>query len=151
MKTEMKDWISRRYFSISGQPIFEQFLKPELTELSLGNSTVSMRIGEEHLNAVRMVHGGVLASLADLAMGVACITYDKQVVTSDLHVTYIGNVGIGSTLKAVAKVLHNGKTLIRVSCAIFDETDRLLTSAFATFFVVGVLPKLAEMEPMAGL
>jgi len=141
MQTNLMELIQKRYFESSRRPIFEHFLKPELTALSEGESTIKMNIGDEHLNAQRMIHGGVLAAVADLAMGVACITYDRQVVTTDMHTMYIGNVGVGSTIKAVANVIHNGKTLIRAICHIYDENGRLLVSAHGTYFVIGELHK----------
>lgn len=150
MQVNLMELIQKRYFESSRRPIFEHFLKPELTALNEGESTITMKIGDEHLNAQSMIHGGVLASVADLAMGVACITYDKQVVTSDMHTTYIGNVGVGNTIKAVANVIHNGKTLVRANCNIFDENGRLLVSAHATYFVIGELQKNLETH-LSGL
>jgi uncharacterized protein (TIGR00369 family) len=151
MKPELKETIRHLYFGGKRQPIFERFLKPELTELSEGESTLTMKIGTEHLNSAQMIHGGVLASLADLAMGVACITYDKQVVTSDLHVVYIANVTAGGTIRALGSVLHNGKTLIRATCSILDDKNRLLVSAQATYFVIGPLAIGAENAPATGI
>ena len=151
MRKNLTEIMRKRYFDAKKQPIFEHLLKPELVSLSDGESVISMLVGEEHLNIQRKVHGGVLASLADLAMGVACITYDKQAVTSDMNIAYIGTATEGEELFAKAKVIHNGKTLIRTTCLISNAEGRLLVSASATFFVIGVLPNLEGPSGLSGL
>lgn len=151
MRKDLSDIITKRYFDTKKQPIFEHLLKPKLFSLDDGESVITMLVGEEHLNSQRKVHGGVLASLADLAMGAACITYDKQVVTSDLNISYIGPASEGNELFASGKVIHKGKTLMRTTCLIRDETGRLLASASATFFVLGPLTNLASPESLSGL
>jgi len=139
MKTDLIENIRKRFLDVKRELIFEDILKPRLVSLSEGEAVVSMRIEKEHLNVQQKAHGGVLASLADLSMGIACLTYDKKAVTSELHISYIAGADEGSVVRGVAKVIHNGKTLMRVICSIYNEKDRLLASASSTFFVLGVL------------
>jgi uncharacterized protein (TIGR00369 family) len=147
VKPDLKQLIEQHYFKANRQPFFEQLLNPILAALSVGSSTITMTVGNGHLNVQNRIHGGVLATLADLAMGVACITYGKQVVTSEMHLSYIAGAGEGGTLSAVATVLHNGKTLLRTTCAISDETGKLLVFANATYFVIGILTLGDELVP----
>ena len=139
MKIDIKEFIQNNYFEDKSKPLFEHFLKPELVSLNEGEAVITMYIENQHLNIGRMIHGGILASVVDIAMGVACISYQKSVVTSEMNITYIRNIDSGNTIKAVAKVINNGKTLMRTICSIYDEDDRLLTSATATYFVLGKL------------
>src|SRR5512133_767936 len=133
MRKDLFDFISKRYFDTKIQPIFERLLKPKLFSLADGESVITMLVSEEHLNSQQKVHGGVLATLADLAMGAACVTYDKKVVTSDMNINFIGAASEGAELFASGKVIHNGKSLMRTTCLIRDESGRLLASASATF------------------
>jgi uncharacterized protein (TIGR00369 family) len=139
MRSDLFEIIRKRFLNVKNEPIFEHILKPKLVALSEGEATLSMQVAKEHLNVQKKAHGGVLASLADLSMGIACLTYDKKAVTSELHISYIAAADEGSIVRAVSKVIHNGKTLMRTTCSIFDEKERLLVSASATFFVLGAL------------
>jgi len=139
MRTDLIETIRQRFLDVKREPVFEHILKPELVSLSEGEATISMRIRKEHLNVQKKAHGGVLASLADLSMGIACLTYDKKAVTSELHISYISGAEEDSVVRAVSKVIHNGKTLMRVTCSIYGEKNRLLASASSTFFVLGAL------------
>lgn len=139
MRDDLIETIHQRFLDVKREPVFEHILKPELASLSEGEATLTMRIRKEHLNVQKKAHGGVLASLADLSMGIACLTYDKKAVTSELHISYISGAEEGSVVHAVSKVIHNGKTLMRVTCSVYDEKERLLASASSTFFVLGAL------------
>lgn len=135
MKKELFDFINEKYLKQKEHIIFEDFLKPELVDIDEGYAVISMKIEEEHLNLIRIVHGGILASIADLTMGIACISYKKKVVTTEMSLSYIRSVERGSTITAKAIVENNGKSLMRTSCAIYDENNRLLLKSMGTFFV----------------
>lgn len=131
--------IENTYFSNRVEPYFLDVLQPNLIKLSEGNVEISMRVEDIHTNFHRITHGGVLASLVDLTMGISCMSFNKSVVTTDLSLSYIKNVTKGNTIKAVGKVESNGNKLMRVSCKIYDEKDNLLVSAIGSFFVLGTI------------
>ena len=89
---------------------------------------------DEHLNPAGTVHGGVLATLVDTAMGTAIrsTTDDGEVpATSQLTVTYLrpGNPG---RLTVSARVRTRGEHLT-VCEADVDQEGRNLVHAVATF------------------
>jgi uncharacterized protein (TIGR00369 family) len=89
---------------------------------------------DEHLNQAGTLHGGVLATLVDTAMGMAVrsATDDDDVpATSQLTVTYL-RPGKPGPLEVTARVRTRGEHLT-VCEADVDQDGRTLVHAVATF------------------
>jgi len=89
-------------------------------------------------NPLGIVHGGILATLIDSAMGSLVnriLPEQKYGVTAELKVNYI-RPGKSGTLRAEASILHQGQTLIVCQGSVYDERDRLLAHATSTFVVL---------------
>jgi uncharacterized protein (TIGR00369 family) len=99
-----------------------------------GSARVSFRAGDEHLNQAGTLHGGVLATLVDTAMGVAVrsATDEGDVpATSQLTVTYL-RPGRPGELQVTARVRTRGEHLT-VCEADVEQDGRSLVHAVATF------------------
>lgn len=85
------------------------------------------------------VHGGMLATLADVASANALTgTYDLDSeipVTTDLHIRYYRQPQ-GGPLTADATVVHRGRRLLSCECSITDAQGRVLARSTATYMVV---------------
>lgn len=115
-----------------------RLLQMKLADIQEGAVVLLMPvIREVHGNLYGMVHGGALASLADTAMGVACASTGKRVVTLDMNINYTAAAGEGEMVTAAAKVIHGGKSTVVVECEMTDTAGRLLAKARGTFFVIG--------------
>ena len=73
-----------------------------------GSVTLEMKIDRKHTNFYEMSHGGALMSLADTAMGAACLSHNKKVVTLSFNMSFIKGVPLGEKLIATGHVVHNG-------------------------------------------
>ena len=99
-----------------------------------GTGSVYLDAGEQHLNAHGTVHGGVLASMIDVAMGTAvAASGGDSPVTVSLTVTYL-EPGQPGRLEARAKVRKRGKRLIVVEAEVVQDGD-VVADALATFAV----------------
>jgi acyl-CoA thioesterase len=117
---------------------FVGILGIKVEDVKEGEATLSMPIIQEvHGNLFGMAHGGVTASLADTAMGLACVTLGKRVVTLDMNINYIYGAAAGETMTTVAKVLHNGQHTVVVEAENRNNAGKLLAIARGTFYVVG--------------
>lgn len=117
---------------------FVNLLKMEIGEIGEGQAEILMPVLHElHTNLYGVAHGGALASLADTAMGVACATTGKRVVTLELNMNYLHGPTAQPTIRAIAKVIHNGARTMVVECEVLDQKNALLAKARATFFVIG--------------
>lgn len=96
------------------------------------DAVVRLEAADKHLNLGGVVHGGVLASMIDTAMGraVRAVT-GETTATSQLTVTYLEPARPGP-LVALARVTKRGSTLTIVEGEISQE-DRSLVHALATF------------------
>jgi uncharacterized protein (TIGR00369 family) len=99
-----------------------------------GSARMSFRAEEEHLNQAGTLHGGVLATLVDTAMGMAVrsATDDGDVpATSQLTVTYL-RPGKPGDVTVTARVRTRGEHLT-VCEADVEQDGRSLVHAVATF------------------
>jgi uncharacterized protein (TIGR00369 family) len=102
-----------------------------------GRARLELDATDEHLNKAGTVHGGVFATLVDMAMGQALRsrTGDDEVpATSQLTVTYL-RPGKPGTLVVSAQVRKQGENL-SVCEADVEQDDRPLVHAIATFAVL---------------
>jgi uncharacterized protein (TIGR00369 family) len=99
-----------------------------------GEARLSFEALEEHLNPAGTVHGGVLATLVDSAMGQAVRTAtgeDDVPATSQLTITYL-RPGKPGPLTVTARVRTRGEHLT-VCEADVEQGGRELVHAVATF------------------
>ena len=102
-----------------------------------GEATMLMPVDHGvHGNLYGVAHGGALASLADTAMGVACATTGKRVVTLEMNMNFISSAAAGETVAGAAKVVHDGKQTLVVEAEL-RSGERLVAKARGTFFVIG--------------
>ncbi len=102
-----------------------------------GKVVLRMRVGKKHLQVHGVVHGGVLAALADTAGGLA--TYmaaplGTRVATIEMKINYLEAVE-GGSVTAEAIVVRIGRHVAVVDCDITDDAHRLVGKALMTFFV----------------
>lgn len=120
---------------------FIQHLGVDVTRMADGEAELWLDIQPHHLNSARVLHGGVLSSLADTVAGAAAFSAlekGQRVVTTDMHLTCMGNVGSGR-VSARASLAHRGRRFIRADVRI-EAGDRLLASGGISFMVVEAVP-----------
>jgi uncharacterized protein (TIGR00369 family) len=99
-----------------------------------GRATVRFEATDEHLNPAGTLHGGVLATLVDTAMGQAVRTVtgeDDVPATSQLTVTYL-RPGTPGALEVTASVRTRGEHLTVVEAEV-EQDGRAVAHALATF------------------
>ena len=101
-------------------------------------------VAGKHTNLYNNAHGGALASLADSAMGIACATTGKKVVTLEMNMKFIKGASPQSTIRAIGKVIHNGKSTMVAESEIVDSQNQLLAKTRGTFFVIGMFKENQE-------
>ena len=106
----------------------------EHVALQVVDGRVVLDAVQEHLNPHGTVHGGVLATMLDVAMGeaVAQAGGDRPVTVS-LTVTYL-EPGREGRLEATAQVRKRGKRLLVVEGEV-TQGDEVLADALGTFSV----------------
>ncbi|WP_371371794.1 PaaI family thioesterase [Sporomusa aerivorans] len=130
----LKDHLLKLY----SQNAFVTLLKMEILTLDTRLAKLSMPVlADMHTNLYQTAHGGALASLADTAMGMACATTGKKVVTLDMNLNYIRAAECPAALTAVGTVIHDGSRTMVAEADIVDSDGNLIVKARGTFFVTG--------------
>jgi uncharacterized protein (TIGR00369 family) len=91
----------------------------------------------DHRNLQGLVHGGILATLVDIAMGLAVRTVvgpTRRHVTIDLHVQYLRPARPGP-LQALGSVVRVGTNVGFAEGSVMDAAGRLLIRASGTYSV----------------
>jgi uncharacterized protein (TIGR00369 family) len=111
-----------------------------LVSAAPGRAVVRMRVGERHKQLHGVVHGGVLAALADTAGGLAtymALPRGTRVATVEMKINYLEPVKKG-TIVAEARVLRQGRNLAVVDCDLRDKKKQLVGKALMTFSIAPV-------------
>ena len=113
---------------------FREHVALEIEPQDDGSSVVAVDAQDEHLNPHGSVHGGVLATMIDVAMGTAVSTTGgESPVTVSLAVTYL-EPGRPGRLEARARVRKRGKRLMVVEAEVVQDGG-VVVDALGTFSV----------------
>lgn len=135
-----QDYLSRLfeyYKKYNKTSIFEGFFNITIHEVEEGKSIHKIQTTENHANRQGYVHGGALSTICDMAMGTACMTVGKKVVTVDMTISYLKPTHIDRRLTAVGKVVSQGSTIVHTTGEIFDEEGQLLVRSQGTYYITG--------------
>ncbi len=75
---------------------------------------IGLRLAKPHTNARGLIHGGLIASLADNAMGYSCAEvagWVSSLVTISLSIDFTGTAEIGQWLSVESDVIKSGSTI----------------------------------------
>lgn len=102
--------------------------------------TIGVRLAKAHTNSRGLIHGGLIAALADNAMGYSCaqvMGWRTSLVTISLAVDYVGTADIGQWLAIECEVIKTGSTICFAQ-GLIKADGAVIARANGTF---RVLPK----------
>lgn len=94
--------------------------------------SVGLRIGTKHANSRGICHGGLLATLADIALGYTMLvrTGGKGgYVTANLSVDYAGAAKLGDWVESLVEVQKMGARLAFASCHLVCDGKRIVRAS----------------------
>src|SRR3982074_3572890 len=100
-------------------------------------SVGGLRLGPPHTNGRGFVHGGLIAALADKAMGHSCghkMRGAYSLVTISMSIDFISSAQIGQWLTVETDVIKTGSTICFAQCFVKAD-DVTIARANATFRV----------------
>ncbi|TCS81925.1 PaaI family thioesterase [Pectinatus cerevisiiphilus] len=112
-----------------------------INKIDKGSVSISLNIKHCHTNVYNITHGGVLMSLSDAAIGAACLSLNKRVVTLDFNINLLRSVPEGNIITATTQIIHDGRQTVVGECSVFDSEGHLCCKSRATMFVLGQLQK----------
>jgi uncharacterized protein (TIGR00369 family) len=99
---------------------------------------IGLRLAKPHTNARGLIHGGLIAALADNAMGHSCgqqMGGTSSLVTIGLSVDFVGSAAIGQWLTIESDVIRTGSTICFAQ-SLVKADGVTIARANATFRVV---------------
>lgn len=106
----------------------------ELLEVRPGYARTQVTVGPDHYNSVEMVHGGLLFTLAAVALFAACNAAGRVAVGINLNLSCLQPAGSGR-LVAEAQEVSRSRRLTTCQVRITDEQERLVATLQGTAFL----------------
>jgi uncharacterized protein (TIGR00369 family) len=106
-----------------------------LESLEKGHVIFTMKIKPRHKQLHGVVHGGVLATVADTVAAIAAYTTvpkGTEIATVELKINFLEPVP-GGRIKAVGRVLRTGRNFVVTECEIYKEDGAMAAKALLTF------------------
>ena len=103
-----------------------------------GSVQIGLRLAAKHCNSRGFLHGGVIAALADNAMGLSCageLAAAGGLVTVSLSLDYVGAARLGQWLQIEPRVIKTGKSMAFAD-ALVTADGSTIARASATFRVL---------------
>ncbi len=120
------------------QSPYDHHMAFQLVDASQGRAVYEVQVGPSLANPTGRLHGGVLAGLADSAMGAAFLTTlapGASGTNLDLHIDFLRPTQQGK-LRAHATVIKAGRTISRLTCEVTDEAGQLVARANSSFLML---------------
>jgi uncharacterized protein (TIGR00369 family) len=134
----MRDGMARMLRGETPPPAAATLIGMALTRFGEGEAVVDLTVHDGQLNPMGTVQGGILAALADAAMGWAFMTTlgeGESYTTLEMKANFLKAVRKGK-LSARARVKKAGRTAGLVECDVLDEADSLVVYAVSTCLVL---------------
>jgi uncharacterized protein (TIGR00369 family) len=133
--TDAHQWMQR--IAEAAEASFWGYLGCRLESMSEKSVTISLEVKPHHLNIIGIVHGGVLSSLLDNAMGVAVMSArpDEHTVTTNLNVHFVAPMK-QTKLMVMAEIVHESRKMITTQGTITDREGNISTIGTGSFRVI---------------
>ncbi|MEM7550100.1 MAG: PaaI family thioesterase [Bacteroidota bacterium] len=122
---------------VMGSP-FLQHINFELKSVSKSQFSGTLEMMDFHKQQKGFLHGGVTATLLDVAMGFSCYTIlseNAHVVTADLRISYFNPIERG-VLSVTGKIEKAGSRLIFCSGELLSDSRVKIAQGTSTMAVV---------------
>ena len=109
---------------------------PYYSKLEEDHISIGFRVGDAHINGINLAHGGVLCTLADVALSYQLFVSEKprlNIATVNLNTNFVSGAKLGEWITAHGKIDRKGKRTAYCSGEIVSEDDRLLMTMTGVF------------------
>lgn len=133
--------MSMRDIKKGGKERLNEMLAPTLLNCSAEQNTITLRyqIFPWELNPRDELHGGSLASMLDVALGLTarCASRSMQVATTDLSISYLRRIERDDAVLIQTKVQKNGHFMTRITAEAYSEkTGKIAATAQCSYAVL---------------
>lgn len=129
--------IPEEFEPLSRTSPFTDLLGPIFQKNDASGLVIGLKVEEKHCNARGMVHGGVLGTLADIAMGYSAAFSTEPptpIVTASQTIDYAGKAEKGDWIEVHTDVQKIGRSMAFTNCY-FSVGSKRIARASAVFSV----------------
>ncbi|NVM19963.1 MAG: PaaI family thioesterase [Candidatus Lokiarchaeota archaeon] len=115
---------------------FGDLIGLNFTKLEKGYSQCTLEVVDKLLNPHKVVHGGVLYSMADTGMGAAAYTIlgkNELCATIEIKINYFKAIKAG-VLTCNTNVIHQGKKLVTMDSEVLND-GQIVAKALGTYSI----------------
>ena len=111
-----------------------ELLGVELVEVREGYAEARLEIGQQHLNAANVAHGGAVFTVADIALAAASNSYGTVSLLTNGNITVFHGTNEGETLIACAVEISKSRKLGHYRVVVSNEEDEEIAVLTATVY-----------------
>lgn len=134
---ELPEWLKQYLLDRYERSSYANFLQIKILDLKEGEIAVSMAVRHELTNLSRILHGGAVGSLLDMAMNLACFSTGRRATVLGFNTNFLSSAKEGKTVRTIATILHSGRSTMVVEGRVVDESGKLLAKGRGTFLATG--------------
>ena len=137
MRVVMSD-IPSGFIRLESTSPFHELVGPFYEKRDRATLIIGMPVAKKHINRRGAVHGGMICTLVDFAMGQAASTVTnppRKIVTTSLSADFAGNATDGDWIEAHVDVLRSGRRVVFVNCFVYHRSERIARGS-AAFLVL---------------
>lgn len=122
---------------------FSAFIGAEIEELREGYVRLSLVLQQRHTNPFGVMHGGVITTLMDSALGVSLAVLRGEEArrnphaTVDMNASFLAGAGIGDRVVVEGRVLRLGKNVAFGEAEAYRGDGELIAKGRLTFAIRG--------------
>ena len=124
-------------FALAARDNFARSLGIEIVEASLGRAVSRVSLEERHINFIGVVHGGLVFTLADAAMGYASNSQGILSPSIDSHILYSLPARAGDVLTATAVEIARTSRLSNYRIDVVRGDGKLVAAMTGTNYITG--------------
>jgi len=125
-------------------PVWD-LVEMKIISLNQGKTEARLEVKDKHLNPLGVCHGGIIATLADTAMGVALRSLEYIGVTVEMNINFMIPVNKGDILVARGEVVRKGETTAVIRADIFVD-DKMVAVSRGTYYIMKEFSQEQEMD-----
>lgn len=105
---------------------FGRWLNPEIMKMDAGYCLMKMKVRDEFLNGVGILHGGVVFGIADTAFAYASNSHNRMAVALDVSISYPNAGYENDELTIEAKEVYLGDKTAIYQVTVTNQKNKLL-------------------------
>lgn len=116
---------------------FAKTVGMRVVELVPGYAKALMEVTDHHLNLFRMIHGGVIFSIADHACEAAGNSFGEPAVAIQNNIHFLSTGITGDRLEATARVVHRTRRIGLIEATVRNQRQELLAQCHQVIYFKG--------------